>query len=299
MRDLRGQTLRGADLRGADLHGADLRGVDLTGADLREADLREARTGLGRRAVVVQTLAALAVAATGGFASSVLGQTIRRAWQSPSHEERIGGVVLAAELFLCLATMTWRGTGFTLQRVLPPTVGLLLLTSLGLIVLHGSVRGSGLVILAVVILFVVMIAAVTLARAIAAGISRLVLVAVLAAWLVAARGASGNLTAMLVAVATGIAGMRAAGGSLTSPGLSRWVRRFTTWGGTSFRSADLRNANLADARLRCSDLRGAHFDGVEWGAAREVDFCRFDEVPGVPARKKLAPAFPRVFARAR
>lgn len=301
-RDLRGQTLRGADLRGADLQGADLRGVDLTGADLREADLRGARTGLGTKSVVVQTGVAVVVALVGGFVTSWMGEWIRRAVQSPDVGMQIGGVILAAEFVICLVAMAWRGTWFTMRRVLPPTTALLLLTALGLTIVRGSVHGSGYLILLLVLLFTVIVSAVVLARAMASAVHRLAAVAVLAAWIVGASGATGRGAVILVAIATLIAGTRAAAGSDTSPGLSRWAVRMATWGGTSLRGADLRGAKMTDARIRCTDLRGARFEGVDWSAAREIDFCRFAPGEAAPPRKKLSrskPARPGGLAHAR
>jgi len=296
IRDAQGHTLRGADLHGADLQRADLRGVDLSGADLREADLGEVRTGLGTGAAIAKTVAAAAIAAAGGFTSSWVGQAIRHAVQSHDPVDQIGGVLLSAELAICLGAMVWRGTLFTAERVLAPTTSLLLLTSIGLVSLRGSVHGSGLLILTVLALFSVMVAAVALARAMASAVSRLSLIVVLVAWLLGARGASGNAAAVLVALATAVAGFRAAGGSEGSPRISAWARRLATLGGTSFRSADLRNAKLADAQLRCADLRGARLDGVDWSVAREIDFCRFDGVACAPPRKKIPRAWPRLNA---
>jgi uncharacterized protein YjbI with pentapeptide repeats len=276
--------LRGADLREADLHDVDLRGADLSGADLRGADLRRARTGLGTNAAVVQTFVAALVAALGGYTSSWLGETIRHAFQSPNPARQLGGVILGAEILLCLGAMVWRGTFFTLTRVLPPTVALLLLSTVGVMVARGTVQGSGSAIIALVVLFVVVLLAVALARAMALGVHTLSVVVVFVAWLLGASAASGRVLMILTAVATIVAGMRAAAGSETSPRLSRWAARIATLGGTSFRSADLRGARVAEARFRCADLRGARLDGLDWQAVREVAFCAFED-GSAPARK--------------
>jgi uncharacterized protein YjbI with pentapeptide repeats len=109
-------------------------------------------------------------------------------------------------------------------------------------------------------------------------VSKLAVVVVLGAWFVGARLASGQLAAMLVAVATGIAGMHA--DDRRTPWLTRQVRRLATVGGTRLRTADLREARFTDAQLRSSDLRGAQLDGADWRSAREVRFCRFDDESG-------------------
>jgi len=297
IREIQGRSLRGADLNGVDLHRADLRGVDLSDADLRGADLREVRTGLGKGAAVAMTVAAMAIAAGGGFVASWVGETVRRAIQSRDPARETAGVLLAVEILVCLAAMMWRGTRFTVERVMAPTGMVLVVTSLGLLVLRGSFRGSGLTMLTLLVLFSVMVAADVLARAIASAVGPVSTVALLAAWILGARGASGNIAVVLVAIATFVAGRRAAGGSEGSPRLSAWVRRLATLGGTSFRSADLRDAKLGGARLRCSDLRGARLDGVDWLVAQEIDFCHFDAVACAPPRKKkISRAWPRLRA---
>jgi uncharacterized protein YjbI with pentapeptide repeats len=277
--------LRGQDLSGKDLSGADLRGADLSRANLRDADLQGARTGLGTTAAVGLTVAACAIAVVGGFTASWLGHTIRRALQSADGETQLAGVVLTAELLLCLFTMVWRGTFFTIARVLPPTIALLVLSTVLMVAVGGSSRGLGPAIIAIAVLFVVVLVAVTFARAIAAGVHSLSMVAVVVAWFLGARAASGHVTALLTAFATVVTGMRAASGSETSPLLSRWVRRIATVGGTSFRGADLTGARVADAVFRSTDLRGARFDGVDWNAAREVSFCAFDSGANVAQRR--------------
>jgi uncharacterized protein YjbI with pentapeptide repeats len=280
------QSLRGRDLRGEDLSGADLRGKDLSRADLRDSDLRRVKTGLGTRAAVGLSLVAAAIAAVGGVTSSWLGHMIEQAVRSPDGAMQMAGVVLLSELLLCLSAMVWRGTFYVLARILPPTLALILLSTVAHVVVQRSSRGLGPVVLAIVALFVVVLLAVTLARAIAAGVGVPAMLAVVVAWLLGARAASGHVAALLTAAATVVAGMRAAAGSATSPRLSRWAPRIAALGGTSFHGADLRGARVADASFRCTDLRGARFDGVDWNSAREVDFCVFDDVAGAPARHK-------------
>jgi hypothetical protein len=275
--DLRGHELRGADLRGADLRQADLRGVDLCGADLRHADLSGARTGLGKTAAVLHIGGASLVSAAGGFTSSWLGQFIQDTLQSPDEARQIGGLLLSAEFVICLVAMVWRGTLFTVQHVLLPTGALLLVTCAGMLVLRQTVHGSGLLVASLVVLFAAMFGAVVVARASAAAAHGLGTVAVLVAWFLGALVAKGHFMAMLVAMATAVAGLRAAAGSTTSPRLSRWVRHLAAVGGTSMRAADLRHANFTGARLRSSDLRGAKLDGCELRGARELRFCRLDD----------------------
>ena len=275
-RDLKGRSLRGADLHGADLHDADLRGADLSGADLRGADLRGACLGLTPSASALHTAAAAAVAALGGFTASWTGERIRAALLSDDGARQIGGLLLSAELLICLVAMVWRGPWFALRRVLPPTTALLLLTSLGAIVVRRSF--AGLVVVGFVLLIAVVCTAELLARGLSRAVSKLAVVVVLGAWLVGARLASGQLTAVLVAVATGIAGMHA--DDRRTPWLTRQVRRFATVGGTCLRTADLRDARLTDARLHSSDLRGARLEGADWRSAREIRFCRFDDESG-------------------
>jgi hypothetical protein len=135
-------------------------------------------------------------------------------------------------------------------------------------------------------LFVLLVATITFARAVAMAAHKLAIVAVLVGWMVGVRGASGTVFAIVTAVATAVAGARAALGHGSSPVLSRWVERMASFGGTSFRGANLDGARVAEARFKSADFRGAHFDAVDWTSPLEVDFCRFDEGPHSPPRKR-------------
>ena len=60
-------------------------------------------------------------------------------------------------------------------------------------------------------------------------------------------------------------------------------------GGTSFRGANLEDADFDEARLRNTDFRGATIERTRWNEPRELDFCRFDpgvRVPHVPRGSK-------------
>jgi Pentapeptide repeats (8 copies) len=289
-RPLRRANLRGADLQGADLHEADLRGADLSGADLRGADLRGARTGLGPRALVVDLVIASAASCAAGFVASWMGAFIATANRSGDPSVHGAGLILSSELALCLVAILWRGTWFTMRHVAFPTMALLAVMAIQLAIVEGRAHAA-LLALAVVglsILFAAMIATVALARAVASASHALpVVVLVAAAWFAGAAAAHGRILAVTVAVVATVAAARAKAGSSSSPRLSRWLRCIATRGGTSFRNADLRNANVADVLFRNADFRGARFDGVDWGASSEIGVCSFDEGGEVPPPKPL------------
>lgn len=288
-RDLRGQAFQKADLHDADLRCADLRGTNLSGADLRGADLRGALTGLGRRALVLKLAATAAACAGGGVVASWLGETIKKAMDSPDAGVRTGGYIVSAEIILCLIALVWRGTLYVLRSILPPTTALLFLAAVELSAFRGPVHGVrlALAVFALVGLFVVLVGVVSLGRAVASGSHNIGLLLMLVAWLLGAQVFGGQVFSVLMAVATAVAGMRARAGSSTSPRLSRWAHLLGTRGGTSFRGADLGGALVADARFRNSDFRGVRAEGVDWESCSELDFCQFDESPSVPPRKRF------------
>ncbi len=287
--DLRGADLHGADLHGTDLHGADLRGANLTHADLRDADLRDVRTGLGKKALVIDMIAATVASAAGGLLAAWLGETVHRAIHDSDPATRIAGAILSAEALLAVGATLWKGTAFAARHVVLPTMALLCVVALETLILGGRQKGVLLAVaaLGLSVLLALLVTMATLARAVATASSRAALVLVLVAWFAAARAASGGIAPILIAAAAAMTSFRAEAGTGASPTISRWLARLETRGGTSFRAADLRHADFAGARLRNADFREAKVDEVNWNAPLELTACRFDDGTKRPPPKKL------------
>ena len=92
--------------------------------------------------------------------------------------------------------------------------------------------------------------------------------------------AGGGILGTVVAIGAMVMARRSAKLEQQYPTLARFIAAIACRGGTRFRNADLRGANLDGARLEACDLRGANLSGARLEHAT-MHLCRVDAaVPG-------------------
>ncbi|HXX70038.1 MAG TPA: pentapeptide repeat-containing protein [Polyangiaceae bacterium] len=286
--DFKGRSLAGRDLSGTDFTGADLRGADFSGCTLRGAVFRSARTGLGARAVAARAALGAALGCASGFAASCTGAWIRGALLGDRPGMKVLALFMLSEVILyVVATVGW-GARFAMEHVALPVVSVIVLGGVLTVVSGlGGARdlGSATAAAACLLLVAAAIEAGAVARSAAHSGGKWLIWFVLLATVVGVRLSTGLGVAATVAVVATLVALRAERGGARGGTAKIAVQRTMTWGGTSFRGADLEGADFGDARLRNTDFRGARTGGTRWNEPLEVSFCRFDAGLQAPPAK--------------
>lgn len=276
---LKGESLAGRDLSGVDFSGSDLRGTDFSQAGLRGAVFRGARTGLTGLSVAARAALGVALGIASGFAASWTGAWIRHALQGPRPGLRVLALFVLSEIILyVVATLVW-GASVAMKRVALPILAVIVLAA-GLMVVGGlgATRDLGLAVASVICVALVALAidVGAFARSAAQSGAGWLIWFVLLATVVGVRLSSGVRVAVVVAIVATLTGLKVRRGDPAGGAASSALRRTMTWGGTSFRGADLSDADFGEAHLRNTDFRDAKMDAVRWNEPLEVAFCRFD-----------------------
>jgi uncharacterized protein YjbI with pentapeptide repeats len=290
--NLRGQSFRGQILKGSDFSYADIRGTDFTNAVLAGADFSYAQAGLQPRWKISLMLGSLILALVAGLDAAYGGASV--------------GVLLVYRgiqsidfLFSLIALSILLGFSFlAAQRGWGSEVGglaVIVATAIAFIAAVGTADAiAGVVVQAVAISGVVAgIVTGALVVAIAKTISgRGILIAVLAlALLGAVIGAllgipkdnssaviSGSIAAIIVTIGFLLlsvhAAKRALAGDRRFALITSMAIALCTSKGTSFRNANLINANFTQAVLKHTDLRHAVLIRANWLQARGLDQAR-------------------------
>jgi uncharacterized protein YjbI with pentapeptide repeats len=278
-KNLRGRNFKGENLTGAKFIGADIRGANFTNAILREADFTRAKAGLQRRWTIFLVTISLFLSLISGFMSARATLWIAVFFTPDIIKQytiRPGVVVLIVLAIFFIATIR-QGLGAATEAG-AAAVAVAVAGAVGVAV---AAAGAGAVAVAA-------IAAVAVAGTVAAAAAAALAVAGTGA--VAGVGAATAAVAVAAAVAVGVAG--AATAAVAVAGLGIYVAwralagdekhalirsiaiAFATTGGTSFRNADLTDANFTKATLKSTDFRTANLTRTCFHNTEKLDRAR-------------------------
>ena len=277
---LRGRSFKGQDLTGANFSHADIRGANFTNATLIGANFSHAKTGLPRSWATFLVIVSLALSAISGFASALVGVLVSGLFTvsyikeyNTNHGVVIlvvlvvlfiitirQGLVAGAAAATVAATTVAAATGdgnvtVTVAGAAAATVG-------GAVTVAGAAAAAGAMAMAIA-------AAVTVTMAIAAAVAVTVTMA-------------GAVTmAMAMAIAVAVLSVYIAWRALAEDEKYAFVRTsaidFANTGGTtSFRKADLTDADFTQATLRSTNFRRAILTRTRWYKAKKLDLARVD-----------------------
>lgn len=287
-KDYKGRSLAGRDLSGTDFSGADLRGADFSQCALRGSVFRGARMGLGAPAVAARAALGAALGLASGFAASWTGAWIRRALLGHRPGMQVVALFMVSEVILYVVVTVVSGARVAMERVALPVVAVIVLGGVLTVVSGlGGVRdlGAATVAATCLVLVAAAIEVAALARSAAQSGGKWLIWFVLLATVVGVRLSTGLVAAATVAVVATLIALRAQRGEARAGASAMALEHTMTWGGTSFRGADLEGADFGDARLRNTDFRGAKVDGAHWNRPVDVRFCRFDAGLQAPPTK--------------
>ncbi|MCP6761900.1 MAG: pentapeptide repeat-containing protein [Fischerella sp. CENA71] len=303
--NLRGRSFRGQNLEGANFSGADIRGADFSKANLRGANFTSAKAGLQRRWAIFLVLVSWLLSALSGLCLYVNGYFVSLIFDTQSLEKQIAGwtalIVSIAVFFLIIrqgvaAFAVAVAGAITVIGVL--TVGI----AFRLIVSFNGVLAAAIA-FAFPFAFAVTVAlpfavAVTGAVAFPFAFPFTVTVAVTGAvafpfafpftFPFAVAGAVPFPFPFAGAVAGAVAGAFVVTGVLTSIYIGwramkgdekhSWVHNiavaFAATGGTSFRGANLTDADFTGATLKSTDFRGATLIRTRFQQVKMLDRIR-------------------------
>ena len=296
--NLQGRSFKGRkDLAGADFSYADIRGADFTDAILRGANFSHTRAGLQSRWKIGLVIVSLLLAALSGFASAYAGAAMGIALLSKNPSNVFSGVVIVITLVIFVIVTIRKGLVVALGAV--SAAALVAGAVAGVATGVATARAGD---MAVVVGWAV---AGATARAVAgaAAVAVIGAVVVAGAMAVAAIGAVMVAGAMAVGATGVLAGVVAWTGStsvgwvlaaavvgvVAVAGLSAYVSwraltgdrkhafmrtiaiAFTATGGTSFRGADLTDADFTWATLKSTNFRGANLTRTNWFQTQKLD----------------------------
>ncbi len=246
-KNLRGRNFKDQNLTGAKFIGADIRGANFTNAILKEADFTRAKAGLQRRWTIFLVTVSLFLSV-------------------------ISGLISGQGNF-------WVGVLFTPYNIkqFSDTPGVIVLIVLAIFFIvtirQGIGTAAGVVAVAVAVVVVVVVAGVGAAEAAGGGAAA---VAAAAAAVVAVAAAGEAAPAVAVAVAgLGIyIAWRALAGDEKHAFVRTFAIAFAATGGTSFRNADLTDANFTEAILKSTDFRTANLTRTCFRNTEKLDRAR-------------------------
>ncbi len=233
--NLRGRSFRGQNLAGANFSCADIRSTDFTGASLIGANFNNAKTGLRRRWAFLLVLLSWLLAGISGIFSLFNGALVLLIFDTKS-ENQISGWVALILFIVIFAAIIRQGINAAVA---------------GAVAFVGAVAAAAVVAVAVAVAFAVAFAA-AFAFAVAFAVA-FAFVSSLPNIYIAHQALKGNEKYTIIRTTT-IA--------------------FAAFGGTSFRNADLTDADFTQATLKSTDFRKAILIRTCFNKTKKLDRVR-------------------------
>jgi len=290
-KNLRGHNFKGQNLTGAKFIGADIRGANFTNALLKQADFTLAKAGLQRRWQIPLLIIALLIAAAAGCVGAIGGAFVG-AFLSENPQKFLSypGIIfsIATVIFLMIIIPQGFKSAFEFFVVIALVFVLILTFSFGLsLEVAGPVSLGLLLTLVFAVKFSLALAltfAGVVSDAFALGViatlfgsaSALILVAFVKAFATAR-------TISVVGAVVGIYAVTFISGYISKRALAdddkfSWLKNiaieYATVKGTSFRNADLTDANFTEATLKSTDFRTANLTRTCFRNTEKLDRAR-------------------------
>lgn len=296
---LRGKSFKGRDLTGVDFSHSDLRGADFTNAILTNANFSHTKSGLQRRWAIIIIFFSLLLAAISGLMSAVGGSLVGFILIDSARDNVYVGVasliilslffllsirkgLLSACVFLAVAialaivaavawagfiAVVWSGLAATSEATgIAPIVAVVatgtvavIVTGVGAVCVTISAAITG----TIAGIFAVM-TTVIIAGTIAGGISVFAMMTNPVAGIVA-----GTLSVILVILSAFI-GCSAVSEDKKQNFVRKMAISLTTRYGTSFRNADLTDADFTQAKVKSADFTKAKVKRTNWFEIKQV-----------------------------
>ena len=255
--NLRGQSFRGANLSGADLSEADIRGTNFRSANLTGANFTAAKAGLLKRWAIVLVIASLLVSVLSGCLAALGGYFVALIFDSSNLDNQVAGWISLIVLLVFYIVSIRQGIVAAFRTV----------AFAGAVALAGAIAGAGTI----------------------AGVEAVALAGAFTGAVAGAGTLAGAVTftvtftvafafAFTGAVATVLLSAYLSWRALKDDPRDAWIRSitiaFAAIGGTSFRGANLTDADFTRATLKSTDFREATVIRTCWSHAQKLDRIR-------------------------
>jgi uncharacterized protein YjbI with pentapeptide repeats len=273
-KNLRGRSFKGQNLTGAKFSKADIRGADFSKAILKDADFTGAKAGLQRHWTILLLMGAYLIAAISALFSMLFVALLIYLFEgNNNHEEIIIAIVcLIVLLVFCIITI---GKGLT-AGLGTFAVVFALAVAFGAFT-PGKVAIGGVAALPIVIAFAVpggiagaAAAAVSFHGGIAGAFAIALFIA--GAFFFAERVAFAFAAVLTLFVA--YIGWRSLAGNHKDAWLLSFAIAFAATGGTSFRGANLTDADFTGAILKNTNFRNANLTRTRFYEAQKLELAR-------------------------
>jgi uncharacterized protein YjbI with pentapeptide repeats len=283
--NLRGRSFKGRkDLSGANFSYADIRGADFTKAILKGANFSHVQAGRQHHWAIVLLAVSLFLSTLSGFVSAFAGDTTGAALISENPIEILTGLVILITLAVFFLLTIRQSLLVAFGVVATVVVAAAAAEVAGVAVAGAVVAAVGAGAMAMALAVVAAVAA-SGAGAGAGAVAVVAAAAAAAAGLAVPLAASGAVAgavaaAVAVAVAMSVAGLstsvsrQALAGDRKYTFIRTIAIAFAATGGTSFRSADLTDADFTQAILESTNFTEANLTCTCWFQAKKLDFAR-------------------------
>ncbi|HIK04059.1 MAG TPA: pentapeptide repeat-containing protein [Trichormus sp. M33_DOE_039] len=278
--NLRGKDFRGKNLAGVDFSHADIRGANFSNAILVCANFTCAKAGLPISRTIISVLLSIILSLFAGLIDAYSGAIIGDLLSDNANIPKVFGIISILTLAVFLIVVLWKGLGVILATLAEVLAACLII---GIALFPENEIGSSWAVGAILVILALagsiagvvnMALAVAVARAtVLPGIvSSTGLMAFLGAFLGALLGVRSRVSAYLmaglvglVAIAIGIyVGWEAITGNQKYLLIRSLAISIVSQGGTSFRGANLTDANFTQANLKSVDFRQATLTRTCW-----------------------------------
>jgi hypothetical protein len=270
-KNLQGQSFKGQNLQNAKFCEADIRGADFSLANLENADFSKAKTGLRTRFAVLVFIFSLVVSLFSGYIAMLTGITIRSMINSDEANMQAAGYITLGYFAIFIGFTLWKGLFKATKQVLFIMLALTILIGL-FAYLSGLGTGIGALkaLLALSLMWLMFLVG-TISRATAGTLaSNIIFIAVAMAGAMFGRSVGGGYGTVVLALACAVISKRALSESNKSSLLRKIAIGIGARFGTSFKGADLTNANFSDTIIKNTDFSNAKLEGVNWSNTKKL-----------------------------
>ena len=267
--NLQGKSFQGQTLIGADFRGADIRSTDFTGANLSNADFSNAVAGLDRKSNMILFSLSIFVSAIVGAIAGLGGQFLQQLFERSQYTS-LATTISIILLGLFLLVTFRQGLGTAIKNVVVKIVFWSLIIGVFVIV-TGVGTGIGVigVIFSLALLTIVTISG-TVARACAGTMSNILFFLVAMSGMLAGQSVGAGLCVTAIAICSVLISKRALSGDRRDAFVLRITLVISSYFGTSFRQANLTNANFTNAQLINANFRQATLTGICWDEVQNL-----------------------------
>ncbi|MUG99775.1 hypothetical protein F7734_48890 [Scytonema sp. UIC 10036] len=253
--NLRGRSFKGQNLEGGNFSYANIRGCDFTGTNLIGANFSHVKAGLQKRWAIFLVVVSWLLSGVSGIFSGYAGALVASLifYSSKDPQEQITYQIAGWIIIVILAIFIF----ITIRQGIQAGLGAIALAGAFTVTVATAVSLTGAVAFAVVLAGAVALAGVVALAVALAGAGAVVLLSIHISWR-AMKGDEKHALIRNIAVA------------------------FAAFRGTSFRKADLTDANFTGATLKNTDFRGAILTRTCFRNTKKLDLAR----PGVTYLQK-------------